>query len=144
MRALLLSVLVGIVTRPVQGDADIGLCCLCNDCGAAVNGRGSMFITQDGFTCDSMALWMADSRNAGQGSPTCKTYKSKYRQMCCDRTFTPIPVAQPDPGEEVVNLPDGGEPHCDLCTRGTYPGRPNTVTAVLYIPGNPTCKDLYW
>lgn len=37
----------------------------------------------------------------------------------------------------------GGEPKCDLCAGGSYPTKPNVVTAVLYIPGNPKCGDLY-
>jgi hypothetical protein len=32
---------------------------------------------------------------------------------------------------------------CEICKNGGFPGTPSTVTAVLYIPGNPTCGQLY-
>lgn len=32
---------------------------------------------------------------------------------------------------------------CNLCFNGEPPGKPYTITAVLYLPGNPTCKELY-
>jgi hypothetical protein len=32
---------------------------------------------------------------------------------------------------------------CNLCKNGGFPGNPSTVTAVRFIDGNPTCRDLY-
>jgi hypothetical protein len=61
----------------------------------------------------------------------------------CDSSFTPIPVVQAPQPAPVSNMPKGDEPYCDLCLDGSYPNRPNTVTAILYMEGNPTCHQLY-
>lgn len=34
-------------------------------------------------------------------------------------------------------------PLCQICFSGSYPSKPYTITSVMYLPGNPTCHDLY-
>lgn len=123
---------------------DYGLCCLCNECYPSVAGRGSMTVTTAGLTCDDVALTMADPTKYPANSDQCRSMKRQYRRTCCKAKYEPIPVMAVPAPPKIPNLKPGQEPWCDLCPDGTYPGRPNTVTAVLYIPGNPTCHELYW
>lgn len=143
---LLVSLARSALAFKAHADEDIGLCCLCDDCKRAVKGRGDMFINDNGMTCDTMALKMSDPTLFSDGSAKCSSMQDKYRQTCCDKSFEPTPVLQPeeDPQEEISKYPKGSEPKCDLCPDGSRPGKPNTVTAVLYMDGNPTCKDLYF
>lgn len=87
---------------------------------------------------------MATNINLLPGSAVCVKEQDLYRRSCCDPTYNPLPVVQSPTASPGSNYPQGNEPVCDLCMDGSYPTKPNTVTAVLYIPGNPTCQDLYW
>ena len=117
-------------------------CCLCNNCYPRV--RGDWFVDADGSTCDSLALYMVDPTNdATPGSPECARLQDKYRRTCCDATYDP-PIVIQRPTQAPVNpYAPGTEPVCDLCIDGSVPKKPHTITAVLYINGNPTCMDLY-
>lgn len=122
-------------------DPDFGLCCLCDRCFLPVDGRGNMVVRANGDTCDAIALQMA-SMNPNR--PVCQTYKDDFRSDCCDPNITPIPVVPPVVEPQVITMKFGKEEYCDICKSGDFPGRPETVTAILYMEGNPTCKELYF
>jgi len=129
--------------------ANENLCCLCDECYRPVAGRGNHYLTQNGDTCNTMYLQMTDPTNDSRpGTSECSRLQNMYRRTCCDSSFSPQTLAQNEQATEAQIYAQkysvGDEPHCDLCEDGSYPGTPNTVTAVLYMPGNPTCKDLYW
>ena len=115
------------------------LCCLCTECYPSV--RGNFFVSDTGDTCDSTYLEMAP---LNPNSQKCASKINQYRQTCCDPNYNPIPIAQAPDEPKQPNIPQGPHPHCDICRGGEFPGLPKTVTAVLYIPGNPTCEQLYF
>lgn len=128
-------------------DDELPWCCLCPGCGLAVPGRGSMNVNQHGLTCDDLAVEMADPQNEStKGSKVCRELQEQFRQPCCDPLFDPdhnIPQA-PTSAPAAPNFPEGDEPWCDICTDGSFPTIPHTITAILYMKGNPTCGDLFW
>lgn len=137
--------LATVANTQTAADDDIGLCCLCNDCFFPPSGRGDFFVNQDGLTCNELALEMADPENAStRGSGACRRLQRSFRQICCDASFDPPQVAQAPTPAPVINLPYGNEPVCNVCHDAAFPGLPKTVTAVLYIDGNPTCEQLYY
>jgi hypothetical protein len=120
-------------------------CCLCDECNFPASGREYLNVDEDGTTCYDQFLSMADTENAStNGSGACRSQIALHRRRCCDPDFDPIDIAVAPTPAPVINLPYGSEPFCDLCPDGRFPGIPKTVTAVLYIPGNPTCEILYY
>jgi hypothetical protein len=131
-------------TYTVSAEAIDELCCLCDECNSPASGRGYLNVDEFGTTCYEQQLSMADTENAStNGSEECTNQINLHRRRCCDSTFIPIDIAIAPTPAPVINLPNGTEPYCDLCADGRFPGLPKTVTAVLYIPGNPTCELLY-
>jgi hypothetical protein len=121
------------------------LCCLCDECEFPASGRDNLNVDQFGTTCYDQLLSMADTENAStNGSGECTKQIALHRRRCCDSSFKPIEIAIAPTPAPVINLPYGSEPFCNLCADGRFPGIPKTVTAVLYIPGNPTCEILYY
>jgi hypothetical protein len=136
--------MASLVARAVA-DEEFGLCCLCEECYLPASGRGSRFVDESGLTCDMLLLEMADPTNESKvGSSACQSLQNSFRRTCCDSTYQPPEVAQAPTPAPLINLPRGTEPLCDLCEDGAFPGLPRTVTAVLYIDGNPTCELLYY
>lgn len=121
------------------------LCCLCDECFFPASGRDNLNVDEFGTTCYEQLLSMADTENSStNGSGECTKQIALHRRRCCDSSYTPIEIAVAPTPAPVINLPYGSESYCDLCTDGRFPGLPKTVTAVLYIPGNPTCELLYY
>jgi len=90
--------------------------------------RGDFFVTGDGDTCDSTALEMA---SLSPSSGKCQSMKNTHRRTCCDPNYDPIPIAQKEEDEiPGSNLPQGDEPHCDICKNGQFPGLPKTVRSM--------------
>ena len=118
------------------------LCCLCDGCKAPVNGRGTKHVDQYGKTCNSVMLEMADKFSPY--SSQCTSSVSSYRQRCCDASYNAAPVAQAPTPSPASSYPQGSYPKCTLCHSGQFPEKPTTLTAILGIPGNPTCRDLYY
>ena len=126
-------------------DEDIGLCCLCDDCYLATHNRGDFFIDENGLTRNKLALEMADPENESiKGNSACRRLQNAFRKSCCDPNFQPPEVTQAPTSAPVVNISFGNEPLCNVCEHANLPGLPKTVTAVLYIDGNPTCEQLYY
>lgn len=141
----MLSAAALLVVAALLAPVVSGLCCLCDDCFSTAGGRASLLVTSTGDTCNSIMLKMAKTSGG-----TCSGYKSQHYNACCNPNFNPPQIAQQardsrtsSDSKEAVR-PMGNEPECDLCEDGSFPGTPNTVTAVLYLTGNPTCEDLYW
>jgi len=127
--------------------SNFGLCCLCSGCGRAVDGRGSQVISSSGRTCNTMALKMADKTKFRVGSTKCKRFQDRFRNKCCNSSYRFVPKLTINKTTKNVpqkNYGKGSEPVCHVCHNGKFPRRPNTVTAVLYMPGKYTCKDLYY
>jgi hypothetical protein len=121
------------------------LCCLCDECSSPASGRDNLNVDQFGTTCYDQLLSMADTDNAStNGSGECTKQIALHRRRCCDSSYSPIEIVIAPTPAPVINLPYGSEPYCNLCPDGRFPGIPKTVTAVLYIPGNPTCEILYY
>jgi hypothetical protein len=121
------------------------LCCLCDECYFPASGRDNLNVDQFGTTCYEQLLSMADTENSStNGSGECTKQIALHRNRCCNSAYTPIDIAIAPTPAPVINLPFGSEPFCNLCTDGRFPGKPKTVTAVLYIPGNPKCELLYY
>jgi len=133
-----IALLPALVSAQPSEENDYGLCCMCGGCWHPI--RGDLFITEDGGTCETVALEMA---GLAQNSQRCREYKKNYRSDCCDRNANPIPVAQQEPEDFVPNLPQGDEPQCDICKDGGFPGYPKIVTKTLYMEGHQTCEQLY-
>jgi hypothetical protein len=132
-------------TYTVSAEGIDDLCCLCDECNFPASGRDNLNVDQFGSTCYDKLLDMADTENAStNGSGECQKQIALHRRRCCDASYNPIEIAIAPTPAPVINLPYGNEPYCDLCPDGRFPGIPKTVTAVLYIPGNPTCEILYY
>jgi hypothetical protein len=132
-------------TYTVSAEGVDELCCLCDECYFPASGRDNLNVDQFGTTCYDQLLSMADTENAStNGSGECTKQIALHRRRCCDSSYTPIDIAIAPTPAPVINLPYGNEPFCNLCPDGRFPGIPKTVTAVLYIPGNPTCEILYY
>ena len=141
----ILAATMALLVAQAVADEELGLCCLCEQCYLPVSGRGSRFVDESGLTCDVLLLEMADPTNESTaGSSTCRSLQNSFRRACCDSTYKSPEVAQAPTPAPRINLPQGTEPLCDLCEDGAFPGRPRSVTAVLYIGGNPTCELLYY
>lgn len=138
IRALIVAILS---TSAFAGTFD-QLCCLCDGCKAPVNGRGDLKVDRYGKTCNSAMLEMADKFSPS--SSQCSSSIGSFRRTCCDPGYNAASVAQaptPSPGS---SYPQGSYPKCTLCHSGQFPQKPTTLTAILGIPGNPTCRDLYY
>jgi len=49
-----------------------------------------------------------------------------------------------DPNKQKT-YPQGDNDPCEVCYKdNSFPSKPFTVTAILYMPGNPTCEDLFY
>jgi hypothetical protein len=141
---ILTGALASLATRATADYWD-QLCCLCDECDFPASGRENLNVDQFGTTCYDQLLDMADTENGStNGSAECAKQINLHRDRCCNSNFVPIDIAVAPTPAPVVNLPYGDEPLCDLCHDGTFPGLPRTVTAVLYIDGNPTCELLYY
>ena len=142
--ALLLLTTLAAVTL---ADEDIGLCCLCSGCDAAVNGRANMFVNTQGQTCSELIMEMADPTNSiKRGNGACNSAKLWHYSRCCDSSSNPPVITQTGGGggnSEANSYPSGNHPKFDLCEGGTYPTAPTTQVAVLNHGAIGTCRDLY-
>ena len=118
-------------------------CCLCERCGYPP--RAQIFIDKFGQSCHKLDSTMFNPHNPSTaGSTTCLNLQNEWRSVCCDpnSSFQSVPQAPvPAPAN---NFPQGTEQPCDVCFSGAYPTKPHTITSVKWVPGNPTCGDLYW
>jgi hypothetical protein len=73
----------------------------------------------------------------------CKLRPSTCECPRCTEGCSVFAVRRPLSHTLSLFRPKGSEPWCDLCSNGGYPGKPNTVTAIIYMPGNPSCHQLY-
>jgi hypothetical protein len=139
------SMLLFVLCVPGMADDEIGLCCLCEECEGPVGNRGTnVYVNAFGKTCNDLTLEMADPFNGSRaGNRICRSLQDEFRSTCCDPNFTPPDIVQ-IPNIPINYVPFGPNPRCDLCHDGAFPSKPHTVTAVLGIPGNPTCEELYW
>jgi hypothetical protein len=116
------------------------ICCLCDmNCSPPI--RGSFKVNAQGTTCYTLSMQMADPRNAGQ----CTANQARYRRTCCDPSYNPPAVTQGPPPQASnfgSQIGYGPNPSCDICPGGGYPTA-NQVLAILYMPGNPTCQQLW-
>lgn len=141
---LLPCLLLLLCALTARANEEYNVCCLCDDCDFVAPGRDDFNVDQFGTTCYDLLLDMADDQTESQpGNGKCRSLQARHRQTCCDASYNPPEVAQVPTPAPVINLPYGDEPLCDVCKDGRYPGIPTTVLAILYIPGNPTCGQLY-
>lgn len=148
-RALLLSLLLTqAVARP---------CCLCwegDECWGPPMERNGLTLDAQGTTCGRLDLNTA--YRFDESHPTCVDALD-HRQACCDLSFTPTPVEVPDAERPLTNpygIGRGPETICNVCVgesgddldweKFPYPTTLYVVWAVLYIPGNPDCQELFW
>lgn len=109
-----------------------------------------------GSTCTSILSSLKDYDN-NPSACRANILDSTYERCCGDSEPDPndyvwlaeIPTEAPgsDVGETACLLDPSrcGNDVCDLCWRTKeFPQKWATVTASLYIPGNPTCRDLYY
>jgi uncharacterized surface protein with fasciclin (FAS1) repeats len=131
--------------RPPKADR-FNACCLCEGCYAPA--RWDYKIGPEGRTCGAVDY---ATTSLPKNSDQCNATKEAFRSTCCDTSYEPPPpvlsevmVPPPCVGPNPPGYCNQSHPACDLCKSGTYPKKPNTLTAVAYIQGNPTCADLYW
>ena len=148
---LLLMMLYDNATGSERASEDFGLCCLCDECffpHQVAPQRGQLIVEKDGTTCEQLALKMAKPMLYQRHSGVCKKLQRTHRRRCCDPSDEPVAIATPTPEEarekERRKYAKGTEPQCHLCPGNVFPGSPNTVTATLYVRGNPTCEELYY
>ena len=122
-------------------------CCLCNGCSSTVTSQDyEMNVAPFGqVSCPELDFQLLMGGQVAGGSSTCTNIQNTWRTCCCTSNtagcnFIDVSPADPPP----VVFPAGSYPWCDICDGGVYPGNPGTITMVAYIPGNPTCADLYW
>jgi hypothetical protein len=130
------------------------LCCLCEDCSYAINGRGDMPMNQYGKTCNELVLEMSDNENdSTYGSDQCDRLYSRHHDRCCNPDHDPVDIEQvaaPNTPSGGGNFGNGPYKTCNLCKDNSYPGKESTMVAVLdqatgqKIQGVNTCRDLYW
>lgn len=132
-----------LILRAVHGDEDLGLCCLCSGCGPPI--RYDEKVDDKGNTCGLLAMQMADPTNdSSQGQSNCQSLQNLHYDRCCNADFDPDPIAQAPTLSPGSKFEYGPYAPCNLCLDGSLPTIPNALTAVVGIPGTPTCKDLYW
>ena len=121
------------------------MCCLCSGCSNPLTSRADLFVNSQGVTCTTLALAMANPNNdSTAGNAQCTQLQTLFRSMCCDASFTPPIIPQQATKPPKVKMTRGNQPTCHICADGSYPGKPYTLTASLFIPGTPTCRELYW
>jgi hypothetical protein len=145
--ARLTTALLTLLSLQTAHTADLDeFCCLCTSC-SYPGARADIFLNDGGLSCAKLDAVMFNPANHRPGTSSCIQQQNSYRDVCCNpsSTFQSVPQkATIAPGPPVVNMPQGNEPHCDLCFNKNYPTKPYTITTVAYVPGNPTCMDLYW
>jgi hypothetical protein len=146
-------------------------CCLCGDsCDPPKN--GNTFVAQ-GKTCNSLSIEMANpwvsivprlfasvppslylltliiahneqQNGSTKGSGACISLQNQHKYKCCTQSGAVSVYQQPKAAPQVPSyIKTGGEPTCHLCISQQYPGKPDTVTATLFI-GTYKCSELYW
>ena len=135
---------------------DDEVCCLCGGCYGVNNQKYSFILTSQNFgtiSCTELDFQMGDleiSKSSPKYSASdvgiCNANRAQHRQCCCTPDNTCQSGERPvtDPPKPTNNFPAGNYPTCHLCQDQGYPGNPFTVATVAYIPGNPSCADLYW
>jgi hypothetical protein len=143
MKRLTSALLTLLSLQKVLADAELGFCCLCNRC-SYPGSRADIFLNDSGLSCAKLDSMMFNPGNARPGSASCIQNQNAYRDVCCNpnSSFQSVPQRATQP--PVMNIPQGNEPWCDICLNKSYPAKPYTITTVAYMPGNPTCMDLYW
>jgi hypothetical protein len=137
----LLSLFIAVAVA----DEDIGLCCLCDGCFPAVQGRGDLAVNDAGYTCTELILDMADTDNhILQGNKACTQLQFYHHNRCCNAAHDPADIVQAPTNSPGDAYPSGPNGWCDLCFNGNYPSKPTTIVAVLDYPLVSTCRDLYW
>jgi hypothetical protein len=91
------------------------------------------------MTCNEVALKLAADYAPG-GS--CNSQASQFKNACCNKNANPTEYEKPQAAPESNPYGRGSNPECPICHYGVEPTKPNTVTAVLGMKGNPTCKQL--
>jgi len=141
MKAYLLLLALVLLLSTVS--AEDPLCCVCEGCASYPSDRGGLYI-DSGVTCGSLELEMATQYEPGDS--TCTSLVNQYRDTCCNADITPSSVSQPQASTDKYDeYPQGEHAYCELCWKdSSFPTKPYTVNAILYIDGYPTCEDLYY
>ena len=135
---------------------DDQICCLCGGCYGVHSTKRSFILTSQNFgtiSCTELDFDMGDLE-IDQSSPSysasdaniCEANRAAHRECCCTDTNTCQSGERPatDPPKPTNNFPAGNYPTCHLCKNQQYPRNPFAIATVAYIPGNPSCADLYW
>lgn len=167
---LSLLVIIGSVNFLRTADA---ACCLCNNagCGKVPSTRSRVKANNRGKTCSKIAH-QVKNRSGSQCSKFQRRFKSRCCGLSGGSTINigrgsssiiskinknkNSIVTKKKNGHVNVNIgnsisnnsvtkkcPNPGNTKCNLCKNGGTPRNRNVVTAVLYVPGNPKCIDLY-
>jgi hypothetical protein len=142
---LFLTLLCSSLTQLTWGYGNI--CCLCENCSPATTPQEKGFWTDlYGLTsCPALDFTLLLETSVLKDTPECIALQSNWRTCCCTGNLNGCNFVEAEPTEPpAIAYPAGSYPWCDLCDGGVYPGNPFTITVVAYIPGNPTCADLYW
>jgi len=121
-------------------------CCVCPGCR---DQAGRFDLNLGGWiTCADVDLEMA--RDLQPGTSECTSKQNEYYDRCCNANFNFNGVVEkvPDPNSIAAKqqtYPLGDNDPCEVCYKdNSFPSKPYTVTAILYMPGNPTCEDLFY
>ena len=145
MMKYLLTLLLLATANAQAPNYEEDYCCLCPNCGPRANPYTE--VDSQGTICATLGSEMRDPQSIYQpGNDACKNAIKDHRDRCCDPNYSGPAIAQSnaEPEDPSDNYPQGTEPNCDVCIDGSFPKKPHTITAVLYLPGNPTCEDLYY
>jgi hypothetical protein len=91
------------------------------------------------MSCNECALKLASQYSPGS---TCNSQASKFRNACCNKNIKPTVYQKTQAAPKANPYAKGPNPSCPVCHYGVSPKKPNTVTAVLGMKGNPTCLEL--
>jgi hypothetical protein len=116
-------------------------CCLCGELKCSAFGNKGTVLATPTQTCNAKILEIAE--HTREGSPQCSSARnSQFFNACCTNAAAPRIAAAPTPAP-CSGFRQGPNPVCELCHGGKFPEKPRTITAILGVPGNPTCEDLY-
>ena len=106
------------------------------------------FLDNKGGDCNAYEgkMWTLNG-NACSNARNKQVKGKPVSELCCSGRNINTNLCLPKPtgsGNGGNNYQQGNEPECKVCFKGNFPGKPYTITTVAYVPGNPSCEDLYW
>lgn len=130
-------IVISTITNIVS--AQSGPCCMCDGCIGASD-RANTVVDNSGMTCQEYIISLASKYDASTSQ--CSTLSSIHYDRCC--TNGPF-VLQKDSRKHYCSYVDKSDvgPFCNLCANGRYPLRPNTISTIHGVAGNPSCANLY-